>query len=224
VWARSGDWKLIRWFGDLTDDVRFELYNLRDDLSEAKNLASAQPARVKEFDTLIDGFLADTGATYPRPNPAYQPGAAKPVNPKTAALAAAPLEGWKARQCEAVVRHGALLMTGSGKPGAGFLGHVTGQMTGPATVKMRLRSPNAGAGKVEWVPHGAADPSAAKSVPLHVASGDWQEITVDLAGHDPIGTLRLYLPAGTSPLELDWVELRGQGAGTKSQRWDFNAN
>ncbi|MFT7641642.1 MAG: arylsulfatase A, partial [Pirellulaceae bacterium] len=37
--VRSGPWKLIEWF----DDGSVELYNLKDDLSETKNLAKAQP-------------------------------------------------------------------------------------------------------------------------------------------------------------------------------------
>ena len=83
VWVRAGDWKLIRWFGVPTGDARrFELYHLRDDLGEARNLAAKQPGRVKELDALIDRFLADTGATYPRPNPAFKgEGAAPPANP-----------------------------------------------------------------------------------------------------------------------------------------------
>lgn len=67
VWVRSGDWKLIRWFGVPTGDKnRYELYNLREDLGESKNLADSQSARVQELDQVIERFLADTGATYPR--------------------------------------------------------------------------------------------------------------------------------------------------------------
>jgi arylsulfatase A-like enzyme len=78
VWVRAGDWKLIRWFGvPAGDPNRLELYNLKDDLSEKSNLAAAQPARVAELDRLIDAFLADTGATWPRPNPAHNAAAAK---------------------------------------------------------------------------------------------------------------------------------------------------
>jgi arylsulfatase A-like enzyme len=81
VWVRFGDWKLIRWFGlPAGDQARLELYNLRDDLSESHNLAAAQSARAAELDKLIDGFLADTGATFPRPNPAYRPVAARPAS------------------------------------------------------------------------------------------------------------------------------------------------
>jgi len=72
VWVRSGDWKLLRWFGvPAGDPTRLELYNLASDLGEKNNLASAQPQKAAELDKLIDGFLADTGATYPRPNPAF---------------------------------------------------------------------------------------------------------------------------------------------------------
>jgi arylsulfatase A-like enzyme len=78
VWVRSGDHKLIRWFGlDSTDPARFELYNLKSDLSETTNLASKDPTLVRDLDRLIDNFLTDTAATYPRPNPAFAPNRAK---------------------------------------------------------------------------------------------------------------------------------------------------
>ncbi|MBI3882187.1 MAG: sulfatase [Verrucomicrobia bacterium] len=224
VWARSGDWKLIRWFGNLTDDVRFELYNLREDLSETKNLAAAQPVRVKELDALIDGFLADTGATYPRPNPAYKPNVARVANPKAAAKASAlgadPLEGWKARGCEAVVQDGVLTMTGTGKAGAAFLGHAMGKLQGSVVVKLRVRSAVGGVGKVEWMGDAAAG-AEPKSVMFTVAAGDWQELTVDVPAKGTLGTTRLYLPAGAQPVELDWAEIAAKGA--KPQRWEFNA-
>ena len=69
---RQDDWKLIRFFHDgPKQEHRYELYNLRDDLSETRNLAAAQPGRVKELDALLEGFLKDTGALVPGPNPAY---------------------------------------------------------------------------------------------------------------------------------------------------------
>lgn len=73
VTVRAGDWKLIRWFetGPNYPD-RHELYNLKDDLGEQKNLATQMPDKVRQLDALIDGFLADTQALTPRPNPAYR--------------------------------------------------------------------------------------------------------------------------------------------------------
>src|SRR5262245_45726446 len=87
VTVRAGDWKLIRWFETSPAyPLQRELYNLRDDLGEISNLAASLPARVKELDALIDGFLADTGALYPRPNPDYH-------RPNAVAAAAAPTGG-----------------------------------------------------------------------------------------------------------------------------------
>lgn len=218
VWVRSGDWKLIRWFGvPIGNESRLELFNLRDDLGESKNLAATQSARVKELDKLIDGFLADTGATFPRPNPAFKPTA------NTTASTADPLDGWKARQCEAVVKEGVLTMTGTGKEGTAFLGHGMGKLSGPVVVKLRVRSSTGGAGKLEWLPNGAGDPTNTKSVPLQVATGDWKELSVDVPAEGPLGVLRLYLPAHAKPVEVDWVEVRGKSNGSKPQRWDFDA-
>ena len=76
VTVRAGEWKLIRWFETSARyPEKHELYNLRQDIGETKNLAGATPAKVKELDALIDRFLKETGATFPQPNPAYRPGA-----------------------------------------------------------------------------------------------------------------------------------------------------
>ena len=63
VSVRAGDYKLIRRWEPHPGypDVR-ELYNLKDDIGETKNLASAMPEKVKELDALIDRFMADTKA------------------------------------------------------------------------------------------------------------------------------------------------------------------
>ncbi len=219
VWVRSGDWKLIRWFGvPPGDDSRYELYNLRDDLGETTNLAAAQAARVRELDALLDRFLADTGAAYPRPNPAYRPTAAKATKTSDD-----PLEGWKARQCEAVVRDGILTLTGTGQPGSAFLGHGMGQLSGPVTVRFRLRAGRGGAGKIEWQPGGAGDPTGAQSVEFAVSADDWQVVSVAVPAQGPLGVMRIYLPASRQPAELDWIEACSSRPGAKPQRWEFDS-
>jgi hypothetical protein len=210
----SGDFKLIRWFGPGTAR---ELYNLKQDISESNNLADAMPDTVQQLDALIDGFLSDTGALVPKPNPAYKPAPARPANNKAATLAADPLEGWKARQCEAVVAGGVLTMTG--KSGAAFLGHAMGRAQGPANVTLRLRSASGGEGKVEWLGDVTAGVEP-KFVTFNVPAGDWAELTVPVPAQGLLGTTRLYLPTSGKPLELDWVEVTTKGA--KPQRWEFN--
>jgi len=90
TWVRVGDWKLIRFYGlgDGLSDL-FELYNLKDDLGETKNLAAQFPARVQELNALLNGFLKDTAAVVPPPNPDFDPRAAASPTPKAKAKAKA---------------------------------------------------------------------------------------------------------------------------------------
>jgi arylsulfatase A-like enzyme len=72
--VHRGDWKLIRLFhqGERSAHA-YRLFNLKDDLGEAHDLAAAQPARVRELDALIEQHLRDARAVLPRPNPAFDP-------------------------------------------------------------------------------------------------------------------------------------------------------
>jgi len=72
TWVRKGDWKLILAYFDNPDrSDRFELYNLKDDMGETKNLADAMPDKVTELRLLLSQFLKDTEAVIPVLNPAY---------------------------------------------------------------------------------------------------------------------------------------------------------
>jgi arylsulfatase len=51
--VREGDWKLVsKYPGD------WELYNLREDRTELRNLAGAQPARVREMAAKWEAWAA----------------------------------------------------------------------------------------------------------------------------------------------------------------------
>jgi arylsulfatase A-like enzyme len=207
VWVRSGDFKLLRWFGNPSTH---ELYNLRDDLSETNDLATKMPDKVKELEDLIDGFLKDTGATYPRPNPAY-----KPVAAKAPAKSNDPLVGWKERGCKATVADGILSMKATGKPGTAFLGHAMAKMTGPATIKLRVRSQTGGAAKIDSFPNGSADTNGMLSLPFEIKPGDWQDVQVKVTSNAQLGTLRVYLPDS----EIEHIEV--VPAKGKSLDFDF---
>jgi len=66
--VRAGDWKLIRFF----ENGALELYNLKKDLSEKHNLAKTEPNKVRQMKELLDGFLRETQAVLPTPNPDYE--------------------------------------------------------------------------------------------------------------------------------------------------------
>jgi arylsulfatase A len=64
---RAGDFKLIEFF----DDMRVELYNLREDLGERRNLAAQMPAKVEELRARLHAWRKDVGAQMPSRNPNY---------------------------------------------------------------------------------------------------------------------------------------------------------
>lgn len=68
---RRGDWKLVHWF----EDDSFELYHLREDISEKNNLAAQQPERVKSLLAELAAWQKDVGALMPVKNPNYDPAA-----------------------------------------------------------------------------------------------------------------------------------------------------
>ena len=212
VTVTTADWKLIRLFHQGENGAHaYQLYNLKEDIGEARDLSASQPGRVKELDARIATFLAETKAVVPLPNPAYRATAAD--SPKAATD---PLDGWKARGCDATVADGVVTVTGKGD--APFLGFATGRMEGPTFVKFRARSTAGGAGKIEWLPAPHA-PEQAKSVAFQLIGGDWQEIGLRLPAEGALGILRLYLPAQQEPVQLDWVEI--QAVKGKPHRTDF---
>ncbi len=71
---REGKWKLIKRY----DGKEFELFNLKDDISESKDLAAQMPEKVKQLDAKLRAWLKATGAKVPKPNPDYRPKAARP--------------------------------------------------------------------------------------------------------------------------------------------------
>ena len=66
--VRAGDWKLLKWY----DRGTFELYNLKDDISEAKDLSKEMPEKVKELNAKLETWLKSVDAKMPVPNTDYK--------------------------------------------------------------------------------------------------------------------------------------------------------
>ena len=60
----AGDWKLMEYL----EDGRLELYNLKNDLGETKNLATAEPERTKAMYAKLLAWRAAVKAPMPQPN------------------------------------------------------------------------------------------------------------------------------------------------------------
>jgi len=69
----AGDWKLMEYL----EDGRLELYNLRDDVGESKNLAMAQAEKTKELHARLVTWRADVKAPMPAKNDGPPSDAAK---------------------------------------------------------------------------------------------------------------------------------------------------
>lgn len=66
---RSGDFKLVEFF----NDMHVELYNIREDIGEEKDLAAAMPQKADELRTRLHAWRKDVGAQMPTPNPHHNP-------------------------------------------------------------------------------------------------------------------------------------------------------
>lgn len=63
--VRDGDWKLIEFF----EDGRLELYNLREDIGETRNLATAHPDIARGLHAKLTAWRQGIEAKIPQPNP-----------------------------------------------------------------------------------------------------------------------------------------------------------
>ena len=67
--VRLGDWKLI----EFLEDGRLELYNLRGDMGERKNLVKREAARARRLHQTLAEWRKSVDASMPQPNPNYDP-------------------------------------------------------------------------------------------------------------------------------------------------------
>jgi len=68
--VRMGDWKLIYFYGDGVcdgrgDDPQTELYNVKDDVGESKNLAAVNPERTRAMRRQLFSWLKEVDAELP---------------------------------------------------------------------------------------------------------------------------------------------------------------
>jgi arylsulfatase A-like enzyme len=69
--VRAGDWKLLEFF----EDSRRELYNLKEDTGEKRNLADQMPEKVKELHGKLAVWRQEVKAPMPTPNKPEKKGA-----------------------------------------------------------------------------------------------------------------------------------------------------
>lgn len=82
--VRLGDWRLVEFY----EDGRLELYNLREDIGESRDLAATHPEKRDELHRLLAQWRTAVGAQMPTPNPDYDP--ARDQAPRAKKAEAAP--------------------------------------------------------------------------------------------------------------------------------------
>ena len=154
TFVRDGDWKMFRFWHDRPEDQshRYELYNVRKDISETKDLSSEHPEQLKKMIASLDKFYKETGVLGYNPNSKY--------NKRTVGT-------WYAASDEGSVaaKDGALVIK-SAKPGF--------------TVKNRFFPPGGRQGWLAFearssteAPLKVAGPGKGKTVPL---TKDWKKV------------------------------------------------
>ena len=214
VAVHRGDWKLIRIFHDEeAGRHRYELYNLKDDIGETKNLAAHHPELVTELDALIERFLQDTKAVVPIQNPDY-----RPPDPATDAL------GFEAlNQCRLSLDNGQLHMVSSGGDP-----HFSMQLTSPAPagnllLEMRMKTTVGSPGNVFWQEEGVT-PAFHRDRRLDltvISDGAFHDYRLTIPAKKPVKALRLDPINRPGIVVFDWVRLT-DSQGSELQRWDFN--
>jgi arylsulfatase A-like enzyme len=224
VAVHDGDWKLIRLFHEGRQGAhRHLLFDLNSDLGESRNLAGDHPDKVAALDAQIESFLTATDAVQPSPNPRFDPSKYNPSRIGKAELKGKPkpktddagdplLKGWKMRNGTAAVKNGIVTITSKGTDP--FLGVGAG-VTGPATVRFRIRAKTSGSGSIEWIQPGTAQGT---SLPFDLAGDDWEDLEIKIPAASALGIFRIHLPPAALPVNLDHVEITGSD---RKRRWDF---
>jgi arylsulfatase A-like enzyme len=197
---RFGDWKLIRFHADGEDQTdRFELYDLRNDLAEAHDLAPQRPDLVADLDALIARHLEDTDALVPVPNPEYD---------REAHL----LGGWTAsRGAVAIVDDGFLRVAAdSGEPA--IVNRDPPRLSRPAALELRMRADAAGTWHVRWTTKSGRELHPRQSTTFSVPEGgSFRRYRIPLPIDRRLVSLRLDPGTGTRTIEIESIRLTRRG-------------
>ena len=245
--VHHGDWKLIRTFHyGKGGEHQYRLYNLQEDIGETRNVAAAEPEKVRELDRLIEEYIKEANVVVPLANPGFdearfdsakigvQPGGLKmPASFKgktrersagaTTTSSSPSLLGWSVRGAEFDIRDETLSVTPTGRQP--FVANARVRAAGKLELKLRIRTQKDGAGQIQWRTEDQKSfPADGQRTPFDVAGGDWQEVRVALDVTGRLVHLRLHMPDSKRTTDLDWIELSSQnGNRTERQRWDFRA-
>ncbi|MGZ0709717.1 sulfatase [Coraliomargarita sp. W4R53] len=192
--VRVGDFKLYRFYYDGENQVhRYELYNLKEDIGETKNLAEIMPEKVSTLDGIIETFLNEADVLVPIKNPRF---------------ASNSVFGWNVVNDLSLSADGDVLKVHCVGTDPGMSSPAAGKLHGPLKLEFSMRSESFGGGRVFWLGGSVKAISANHSTDFEVNhDGDWHSYSVSLPFEGLFRRVRLDPSQGPGKLELKDLRL-----------------
>jgi hypothetical protein len=184
---------------------------------------------------LIEGFLTDTKAVVPVPNPAFDPSKYHPELELARQAAAEGQSQSALRNLPPKAKTMAIPRCKAGRPAIAKLRSKTASCASRASAASAFSASRPANTAAPRPRNSASKPKQAKAtsigspggvgskeqrVDFTLKGGDWEEITVELPAEGPLGIVRLYLPMQEQAVEIDWIELTSKN-GSKLTRTGF---
>lgn len=214
--VREGDWKYIHRFGTDKD----ELYNLKDDIGESRNLIDREPERAAHLFAKLKAWWKETGACLPVPNPNYDPDydpASVDFSKENTVL------GWRDNEaCNMEVRDGRLCIIARGGDPM-LVSDVIEDVEGPAIFQYRARNRAEGDPIVFWKTGGGGGWSGQRSITIPaVHDGEWKELEGLIPETGRISRLRFDITRRGGLIEIEWIRLLNPKTRKVVKEWDFS--
>lgn len=189
---RYKDWKLYRfWFDGSEQKDRYELYNLKDDIAETRNLAGQHSQEVEKLAEKMDAIRTDVGALAVHPNTNY--------NGRTVGVWAANPNGNASAQDDALIMQ-------AHKNQFALRTRVTPSLMDNAVFEFEARSATGTPLAVQWTSSehpGFGEPQI-KEVSL---SKGWKRVKLDMSFPGRISEIRFLLTKAGSAANVRNVRL-----------------
>jgi len=190
---RSKDWKLYRfWFDGPKQEHRYELYNLKDDIGETKNLASAYPEKVQALAVQMDRYYATTDSLTPNANKNY--------NGRTVGV-------WFATGKGSLSAKDGTLVLEAAQPQFDARTRMTPSLVGSAWLEFEARSDNSNIVSLQWTSRAAPNFGVPERNVANALSKAWKTFRVKMDFPGRIAQLRFVLSNDGDQAELRNVRL-----------------
>lgn len=203
--VRVGDWKLYCFWYDGPDrEIRYELYNLKEDVGETNNLAAQYPEKVTMLSGIVEKYIHDTGVLKTNPNNNY--------NGRSIGV-------WNADENGKASAENGVFVLRADKPQFTAVTYVMSAIPGGAVLEFEARSTSGAPVCLQWdsTAQKGFGPERLASVPL---SKDWTPARVDMPFTGIIQHMRFVLANAGQSVEIRNVRLLTP-QGTVMMKYEF---